>query len=372
MMDHNGGKPILCIVAAGADSGDARRVRALMAEAGLAHTIVGVDKSQSIISNWKTFHRAGSKGGQIIFLEGTGVIAGLYLILVCVLRIRRQRYIVSSGDSVSAYIGNAKGALFRLLAHAYEKCLYRNAFGFVGWTPYLVGRAYRLGCHRGVTVEGFLLPNFEPSVLSEGLEARKELGIPENNIVVGVTGSINWNERQQYCYGLELISSSKMINRDDISFLVVGGGTGLSRLKDECAADTRFVFTGRQPFAGMARFIKAIDIAVISQTPDELGSLRLTTKLPEYLASGVPVAMSASPASLDYLVTAKGVAGWILPPAHPASPEHAFSLAKLISSITRSDIDQRRALALEISELRFNLPMMANRLNAALDSWCRE
>src|SRR5208337_1279843 len=78
----------------------------------------------------------------LVVMEGTGIAGGTALILA-----RTgfgQRYVVSSGDAVGPWVGTRSrllGPVFGL----YERVLCRLAAGFIGWTPYLVGRALTFG-----------------------------------------------------------------------------------------------------------------------------------------------------------------------------------------------------------------------------------
>ncbi len=81
----------------------------------------------------------------LVVMEGTGVAGGAALILARAMF--GQRYLVSSGDAVGPWVGSR----FRLLGPVfglYERVLCRVAAGFIGWTPYLVGRALTFGTPR--------------------------------------------------------------------------------------------------------------------------------------------------------------------------------------------------------------------------------
>ena len=82
----------------------------------------------------------------LVVMEGTGLAGGAALILARALF--GQRYLVSSGDAVGPWVGTRSrllGPVFGL----YERMLCRLAAGFIGWTPYLVGRALTFGTPRG-------------------------------------------------------------------------------------------------------------------------------------------------------------------------------------------------------------------------------
>ena len=69
-------------------------------------------------------------------------------------------------------------------------------------------------------------PRFEHRALR-----RRELGIPEDAVVFGLVGSLDWTEGIEYCYGLELVRGVLEVDRDDLRVVVIGDGTGLKRLR---------------------------------------------------------------------------------------------------------------------------------------------
>jgi hypothetical protein len=84
--------------------------------------------------------------------------------------------------------------------------------------------------------------------------------------------------------------------------------------------------------------MNGMDIGFITQTLDSLGSYRLTTKMPEYLGSGLPVAMSPIPGFFDYV----GKAGWALPALHPASSAFHDKLASWLDALTWDEVRERQ------------------------------
>ena len=294
----------------------------------------------------------------LVYQDGTGIAGGLPLIRAA--RSRKQRYIVSVGDPIGGFFRTTKGIAYGLAMEVYEKMLYRNSAGVVGWTPYLVGRALTMGATRAVTIEGAVaLDVFRPLSNQERLVARKRFHLPENDIVCGVVGSLTWTPRQQYCYGLELVETLKRLKRPDVSFLIVGDGDGKERLEANVPADmrSRIVFTGRLPEADVVTAMNAMSVGFITQTLDSLGPFRLTTKMPEYLACGLPLAVSPIPGFFDYV----GEAGWPLPPFHPASAAFAENCALWLETLCRDDIAARAARCRLIAETRFSYEVVAPR-----------
>ena len=189
---------------------------------------VDLDKQDRRGSSRSLANLLASEDWDLVYQESTGIAGGLPLIRAA--QKRKLRYIVSSGDPVSGFFRVTRGPLFALPFEIYERRLYRRSVGFIGWTPYLAGRALELGAPRAVTVEGAVDTNlFLPLSDEQRQAARAHFGVPDGHIVCGVVGSLKWVERQQYCYGLELIETLKRVRRPDLSVLVVGDGDGRVR-----------------------------------------------------------------------------------------------------------------------------------------------
>jgi glycosyltransferase involved in cell wall biosynthesis len=156
------------------------------------------------------------------------------------------------------------------------------------------------------------------------------------------------------------------VKRTDLSVLIVGDGDGRRRIENAVppAWSKRVVFTGRVPESEVVDTLNAMDIGFITQTMDELGSFRLTTKLPEYLAAGLPVAMSPIPGYFDFARNA----GWPLPAKHPSGDDFHRACALWIDTVTRHEVVNRRAIAPEIARRIFDYDVLGQRFNAFIDS----
>jgi hypothetical protein len=277
---------------------------------------------------------------------------------------RGMRYIVSSGDPIAGYFSAKQGAAVGGAFRVYERLLMSYSAGFVGWTPYLTGRAIELGAPRGATVEGAVeLERFRPLPEAERDALRAGYGIAPGHLVCGIVGSLRWNPRLQYCYGLELVEAAKRVKRDDISFLIVGDGTGKPVLEQRVpeSMKKRVIFTGRVAEAEVIRASNAMHIGFITQTLDALGSFRLTTKLPEYLACGLPIAMSPIPGYFDYVGDR---AGWALPPFPPASSTLHEKIAAWLDNLPREEVAAKAAACRPIAEERFDYDRLTGRFRA--------
>ncbi|MGO8670030.1 MAG: glycosyltransferase [Capsulimonadaceae bacterium] len=359
-------KTILCIIPKGA--GDLHEVRARRLLQGHAShaTFYNVDRTRSYPSAMKDLWSVlQSQMWDLVYMEGSGIIGGANLIRAAIQR--KQPFIVSSGDPIGGFFHVTKGPIVGWCFGQYERLLYRTSAGFVGWTPYLTGAALHMGAPRAVTVEGAVdLEKFRSYTPAERLAARKRFGLGLTDLVCGVVGSLRWTPRQNYCYGLELVETLKRVRRTDISILIVGDGDGRKVMEQRLNSDLkhRVVFTGRLPESEVVEALNAMDIGFITQTLDELGSYRLTTKLPEYLATSLPVAMSPIPGFFDYV----DEAGWALPPFHPASPDFHSRCAAWLDTLTWDDVREKSSRTVTIAADRFDYARARRRFHTFIDA----
>jgi glycosyltransferase involved in cell wall biosynthesis len=332
-------------------------------------TFLDLDRNRSRMDNIRdVWHTLKQRRWDLVYMESTGIAGGLPLIQAA--RRHSQRYVVSSGDPIGGFFRVVHGTVAGFAFEQYEKCLYRYSAGFIGWTPYLTGAALKLGAPRAVTVEGAVDTSiFSSRSTPERRVLKQRYGLNPDHMVAGVVGSLKWTPRQSYCYGLELARMLPYVQRDDLSVLIVGDGDGRARIEEAIpdAWHDRVVFTGRVPEADVVDTLNAMDIGFITQTMDELGSFRLTTKLPEYLAAGLPVAMSPIPGFYDYAQEA----GWSLPPHHPASDAFARALGSWIDTVTDREVAHRRKRARDIARDVFDYsvvrPRFASFISDVLD-----
>lgn len=352
-------KSILCVNPKGEGDLHELRARRLTRDLNADVTFYNVDRRMSYPAATRALNAAiRSQRWDLIYQESTGIIGGSNLIQAA--QSRKQRFIVSSGDPISGFFRVTKGPAVGTLFGAYERLLYRACSGFVGWTPYLTGAALALGAKRGVTVEGAVdLQTFIPFSSAERVAAKEGLGLDPTHLVCGVVGSLRWTPRQSYCYGLELVETLKRLTRTDISLLIVGDGTGKSVLEGRIPdrLRSRVVFTGRLPEAEVVRAMNAMDIGFITQTLDVLGNFRLTTKLPEYLACGLPVAMSPVPGFYDYASDA----GWALPARHPASTEFHERCAAWLDGLGCDEVAEKAHQARPLACRHFDYEVLSQR-----------
>ena len=180
----------------GAGSGDARRLADLLGP--LATEWLFFDRAAKLRSTVAVLARLLRRRPDLVVIEGTGAAGGIAVLAARLLA--GVSYVVSSGDAVGPYVGLRHRRLAPF-AGLYERALCRWSAGFIGWSPYLVGRALTFGAPRAMTAA-----NWAPPAASEERAARRAaLGIPEEAIVFGLVGSLGWNEERGYCYGAELV-----------------------------------------------------------------------------------------------------------------------------------------------------------------------
>jgi hypothetical protein len=269
-------------------------------------------------------------------MEGTGVAGGLAVLAG---RVAGVRYVVSSGDAVAPYLSSFRPWL-RPFARAYEGILCSRSAGFIGWSPYLVGRALTLGASRAMTAA-----NWAAGVPHRPIDrgaARRRFGIPEGALVFGLVGSLAWHERAGYCYGAELVGAVTRLRRRDVVVLIVGDGSGrrrLERLAGERLGQT-VLLPGAVPREEVPLALAAMDVASLPQSVDGVGAFRYTTKISEYLAGGLPIVTGEIPLAYDL------DDGWLwrLPGDAPWEERYIAELARLMESIDREEIAKRRSL----------------------------
>ncbi len=324
---------VLAFATQGPGSGDAHRLTHLLAP--LAPRIVGVDRARRQRLPGIIQREIARRRPHVIVMEGTAAAGGVAVMLARIAR--GVPYVVSSGDAVGPFL-RAFHPRTGPIAGLYERALYRLSSGFIGWSPYLVGRALSLGARRAMTAAHFAGAPASPGA---GEAVRARLGIPAGAIVFGIAGRILIDHRQGYSYGFELIEALKRTDRTDVRVLVVGDGDGLAALREIAGAELgrRVLLPGACLPEDVPAYLDAMDIGVLSQSTDLVGSMRYTTKLPEYLAARLPVVVGQTPVSYDL------DSGWLwrLPGDAPWEEEQIDALGRLMQDITGEEIASRTA-----------------------------
>jgi glycosyltransferase involved in cell wall biosynthesis len=328
----NGPSPrVVCFATQGTGHGDERRILDLLG--GVGATALPFERRRKARSAWRVLRGLLSDRPDLVVIEGTGIAGGLAVMLARLAA--RVPYVVSSGDAVGPYVGLRSRCLAPAAA-AYERLLCRLSAGFIGWSPYLVGRALTLGAPRAMTAAGWSAP----ARPEERRARREELGIAADAIVFGLVGSLEWNPRHGYCYGLELVRAVLDAERSEVCALIVGDGSGLEKLREVAGAELgrRVLLPGRVPHDQVAGYLAALDAASLPQSVDAVGSFRYTTKISEYLGAGLPVVTGQIPLAYDL----DGGWVWRLAGEAPWDPRYVAELAELMRTVTAGELEERR------------------------------
>jgi hypothetical protein len=337
MKNMSAQKPLFAFATQGSFGNDEARLRVLLEQ----FSDVGFlpyDYQRKFKSAYVVFKKIYQNRPSLVLMEGTGFLGGIAVILGRVFC--NVSYVVSSGDAIAPFIASQAPLLWPLYL-VYEKILTRFAAGFIGWTPYLSGRALTLGAKRVMTA-----PGWAPAPLSGEEQkrirhlARQSLGIAQEALVIGIVGSLAWNKRVQFCYGYELVRAFERISRQDTVVLIVGEGTGRSHLEKLAGhrLGQSIILTGKVAREKIPELLSAMDIASLPQSVDSVGSFRYSTKLTEYMGAGLPILMGEVPMAYDL----PGDWFWRIPGDAPWSETYVSALAALMDDLTPEEIKAKQ------------------------------
>lgn len=114
-------------------------------------------------------------------------------------------------------------------------------------------------------------------------------------IIVGLMGSLTFSPTLQICYGWDLVEALAQLPEESVQCVIIGDGTGREWLESKAKSLgvwSRIRFTGRIPYAEVPLYLRALDVALSTQTNNLAGQVRTTGKLPEYMAAGCYVLAS--------------------------------------------------------------------------------
>lgn len=348
---------ILAFSTKGTGTNEEYRMRTLLAQLGCE--VFPFDVSRKFHCCRALLRRIRKLRPGLVAMEGTGLAGGLACILGRL--VFRIPYLVSSGDAVGPFIGS-RFLLLRPVAAIYERVLCGLASGFVGWTPYLAGRALTFGTPRVMTAPGWadFTVAFEIQQ-RERNEVRAKWGIPRDAIVFGIIGSLVWNRKYRYSYGSELVRAINRTQRTDVYALIVGSGNGLAEMQRLVAphCQDRVVFAGPVPGEQIRAHLAAMDVGSLPQSVDGVGSFRYTTKISEYVAARLPIVTGQIPLAYDL---DSGWA-WRLAGPTPWSHQYVSELAELMQTISPDQISRRREAVVSLSSV-FDRPAQIERMTA--------
>lgn len=326
---------VLGFATQGSGGDDETRLKALLSRLPVSY--YPFVKRQKLKAGWSLFRQILRERPHLVVMEGTGLAGGLALIAGNL--VAKVPYVVSSGDAVGPFV-SSKAPVLGPLFTLYEKILYKRSIGFIGWTPYLAGRALTYGAKYGMTAAGWAPFTYtEEERRQARVRVRQAMGIPEHHIVVGIVGSLNWNSRVGYCYGYELVKAAQNLKRDDVTVLVVGDGSGRSKLEELNGGGRKVRFAGRVSREEVPMYLSAMDLASLPQSVDQVGSFRYTTKVSEYLSVGLPIVTGKIPMAYDLNED------WMyrLHGSKPWDAAYTGSMADFLERITTEEIRAKSA-----------------------------
>jgi glycosyltransferase involved in cell wall biosynthesis len=156
--------------------------------------------------------------------------------------------------------------------------------------------------------------SFYPS-RDRGLQTRRELGIPDDALVVGMVANITPQKGIEYFIRAAAIIRARM---PEAWFLIVGGrqesqqvyANKIEREIARCGLQERLILAGSR--ADVERFYSAMDVKLITSVPRSEGT---TTTAMEALACGVPV-VATDVGAISEVVTNQ-VTGLLVRPRDP-------------------------------------------------------
>ena len=345
---------ILCFATQGLGHIEDERIRWLLEP--LLPEVFPFERSAKIRSALRLLRVIRRTRPDLVVVEGSGTAGGLTLLLADALL--GVPFLFCSGDAVGPFLA-LRSRVVGALGGRYERILCRRCAGFVGWTPYLAGRALTLGAPRAMSAPGWTRGLPSPGARER---VRERLGVAEGTLLVGLVGSLHWNPKVSYAYGAELVQAIRGVRREDVAVCVVGDGSGLERLEQMAGDDLgrRVLLPGRVAPEEVPDYLAAFDLGSLSQSVDAVGSFRYTTKLPEYLAAGLPVISGQTPLSYDMDTGFL----WRLPGAAPWSPRYISALAELLEGLSAEEVARRRAAIARVDPDTFDRDAQQRRMCA--------
>jgi hypothetical protein len=351
-------RPILVFATKGTGSNEEDRIKALVS--GHEYRLIPYDKQakkKSFLGLLRVFR---STVPSLIVMEGTGIAGGLACMIGRLFF--GHRYVVSSGDAVGPFVAShfaILGPVFGL----YERLLCCWSSGFIGWTPYLVGRALTFGAPMGMTAPGWVIGKQVEDYAESRRRVREKWEISEKTIVFGIAGAINWSKRRRYCYGLELVRAIRRVRRDDVAVVIIGDGSGIEHLRQEAGPDLgkRVFLPGRVALDEVMENLCGFDVASLPQSTDGVGAFRYTTKISEYRGLNLPIVTTRIPAAYDLDL---GYC-WRLAGENPWDPKFIEVLAELMQEITADELAKCRSQDKSVNQV-FDQHVQVARVTAFL------
>jgi glycosyltransferase involved in cell wall biosynthesis len=289
----------------------------------------------------------------------SGVLgAALYKLLF------RNRLVIETGDAIYdlARAGGLRGPMGLWLTRLLENFSLCIADRVVVRGSFHQRWLAEQGIESDVIQDGVDTSRFKPQDVSA---LRRRLGL-DGVLTIGVVGSSVWNERLQWCYGLELVEVIRLLKDREVVGVMIGGGSGIERLKARCreyGIEDRMRFWGYVPYDELAEKLNLMDVCLSTQTNNLVGQVRTTGKLPLYLATGRYV-----------LASDVGEAALVLPPEmrvpYVGGMDESYPqrlAEKIVALLEQPAALHREVKMMAIAEQHFEYVALANKLAGVIE-----
>lgn len=342
---------------------NAVRVRELFRDLAQRHTVTYLyrEDERRLASARRFCRDAVATRPDVVWVEGmgyTGILGGLAAKAAI-----RSRFILSTGDAAYAFARANMGAAKAQVVRAMELTALRVSDAIVVWGPYhktlLEGQGYR-NVH--------WIPGGVDTTLFRPMDVhdlRARLGL-DGALSIGVVGSINWNRRLEYSYGRDLLEVLRLLPDAPVKGVVVGEGDGvpfLRTLAERYGLGDRVVFAGWVDHEELPRYVNAMDVCLSTQSNDLVGEVRVTAKVPEYLACGRYVIASAVGGAKEFVAGC----GRVIPCTGVLDPAYLAGVADEIKRILadRTILERGRA-GVAVAEGVFDYVTLRRKLTEVL------
>lgn len=197
--------------------------------------------------------------------------------------------------------------------------------------------------------------------LLENEKLKEELGL-NDQLTVGLIGTMAWSERHQMCYGWDVVEAIALLKGQPVKGLLIGDGDGrkiLEKRVKELGIKDQIIFLGQVPYSDLPKYLAAMDVCISTQSNDLVGMVRTTGKLPLYLAHGKYVIATDVGEAQKVL---PGV-GCLLPYEGVRDDQHPVRLAHHLSEILENPERLNVATkARQVAKDNFDYPMLAQRV----------
>ena len=165
-------------------------------------------------------------------------------------------------------------------------------------------------------LEAYNVPQRKRSVIHNGFDfermtdlkerdaVRAELGI-QTEYVAGMVAGFRYHKDYE-----SLVRTAQRIleKRDDVTFVCVGGGSDLQRIRDLAQGSNRIIFTGER--SDVESIISTFDIGILLTDLERHGE-GISNSIMEYMAAGKPVIATDGGATRELVID--GETGFLVP-----------------------------------------------------------